>query len=1015
MKLSTIWLIIITTFFILGLFRVAWITYHIPAEQIQAQNGVIDFTEFDFNSKKTVTLRGEWEFYPDEFIDSEQFQAGAVEKRYEMIPHNWQSDYDDIQYGTYRLTILLPENDDHLYGMKIIEISTAANIYLNGKLLGTYGKASSSADEATGKFGPETFLIHPETNEVELIIHASNFDFSYSGGMSKAILFGQENAIISASQQSKQLQLVVGIIFFLHSLYAFLILFLSKGKIKTPLHYFGIMLILHGFTILIDDDVVLTLPVDVVTHLKILLCLFMSTLFSLLVFIKQIFAVTNRSFRFFIYFYVILLLIIIVAPLGSALPLGVGMGTYFLIAFIFLYRVTIKKVRSGFKDGIFVILFLTSYLSNIIWGGLIKGNLVQLPYYPFDFVLSIIFIAILLIKQHIHTIEINLEQTEKLKQADKLKDEFLANTSHEVRNPLHGIINIAQSLLDNEQNLTKQNRENLELLINIGKRMNVTLNDLTAVSELKEGKVHLRKEPVNLHAVSRTIINMLEFLKEGKQIELRSNISASFPKIIADENRLIQIMFNLVHNAIKYTEEGHITIDATYDDDYCTIYVKDTGIGIDNTVIEKIFQPYERLYQTHSNYITGIGIGLSVSKQLVELHGGTISFKSSDQGTTFQFTIPMHDAVYENDVAIEEALNEDDVLDTSLKEQASEPHEAILPTFNNKRAKILIVDDDPVNIKVLKEMLRHNYTIFSALNGKQALEHIDRERLDLVIADVMMPHMSGYELTLKIREKYSLIELPVLLMTARGLPEDIETAFHYGANDYLVKPVNALELKTRIEALTFLKFSVKESLQKEAALLKAQIQPHFLFNTLNSIAALGRFDPDRMIELLEAFGTYLERSFANKNVQDEIPLQDEIELIEAYLHIEKERFGDRIHVLFDIDDDINVLIPPLSIQPLVENAIQHGILAKLEGGTVSIIIKEIGDRVKVMIKDDGVGMNEAQIEKALQLSYDPNQGIGIHNINRRLIQLYGSGITIDSVVDEGTTVSFEVPFREVEN
>lgn len=474
-------------------------------------------------------------------------------------------------------------------------------------------------------------------------------------------------------------------------------------------------------------------------------------------------------------------------------------------------------------------------------------------------------------------------------------------------------------------------------------------------------------------------------------------------------------MFNLAYNAIKYTEEGHITIDATYDDDYCTIFVKDTGIGIEPDVAEKIFQPYERLHQSNAKYNSGIGIGLSVSKQLVELHGGTITFQSSEQGTTFQFTIPMHDVVNESNAAHDEVVYEEQVLDTSLKELASEQHEVDISTLNDKKAKILIVDDDPVNIKVLKEILRHNYTIFSALNGEQALELIDSERLDLVIADVMMPQMSGYELTFKIREKYSLIELPVLLMTARGLPEDIETAFQYGANVYLVKPVNALELKTRIAALTLLKFSVKDSLQKEAALLRAQIQPHFLYNTLNSIAALGRFDSDRMIELLEAFGTYLERSFANKNVQDEIPLQDEIELIHAFVHIEKERFGERVHVVFDIDDDINVLIPPLSIQPLVENAIQHGILAKMEGGTISIIIKQVGNHVQVMIKDDGVGMSEEQIDKVLRLSYDADYGSVIQNINRRLIQLYGSGITIDSELNKGTTVSFKVPYRKVEN
>src|SRR5699024_641867 len=145
--------------------------------------------------------------------------------------------------------------------------------------------------------------------------------------------------------------------------------------------------------------------------------------------------------------------------------------------------------------------------------------------------------------------------------------------------------------------------------------------------------------------------------------------------------------------------------------------------------------------------------------------------------------------------------------------------------------------------------------------GAKALQLLEIGEWDLVIADVMMPRMSGYELTEEIRKKFTVAEIPILLLTARSQEVDIYTGFHSGANDYVTKPANALELKARVKALSGLRQAVKEQLKMEAAWLQAQIQPHFLFNTLNTIASLGVKDTKRMFKLLEEFGNYLYKSF----------------------------------------------------------------------------------------------------------------------------------------------------------
>ncbi|WP_338148621.1 response regulator [Brevibacillus humidisoli] len=188
-----------------------------------------------------------------------------------------------------------------------------------------------------------------------------------------------------------------------------------------------------------------------------------------------------------------------------------------------------------------------------------------------------------------------------------------------------------------------------------------------------------------------------------------------------------------------------------------------------------------------------------------------------------------------------------------------------VPPAGDEKANLLIVDDDPVNLKVLIGMLSSEaYNVRTVTSAREALEWLAIEQWDMLIADVMMPHMSGYELTQKVRERFSAAELPVLLLTARSEPADIYTGFMSGANDYVTKPVDAMELKYRIWSLTTLKQSVNERLRLEAAYLQAQIHPHFLFNTLNSIMALSEWDTDRMRKLGDAFTSYLRISFDNR-------------------------------------------------------------------------------------------------------------------------------------------------------
>lgn len=339
--------------------------------------------------------------------------------------------------------------------------------------------------------------------------------------------------------------------------------------------------------------------------------------------------------------------------------------------------------------------------------------------------------------------------------------------------------------------------------------------------------------------------------------------------------------------------------------------------------------------------------------------------------------------------------------------------QSVLPSSDGK-INILAVDDDPVNLKVLVSILSlEEYNIRTTVSVQEALDLLVAQRWDLLIADVMMPHMSGYELTQKVREHFSISELPVLLLTARSQPADIYAGFVSGANDYVTKPVDAVELKYRVRSLTTLKKSVDERLRMEAAYLQAQIHPHFLFNTLNSIMALSDIDTEKMLNLGEAFSSYLRISFDFLNSGELVALSHELELVRAYLYIEKARFEERLSVEWDLDPGIEeLMLPPLTIQPLVENAVRHGIFNKLKGGTIYIRIVRQNGYTLVEVRDDGKGLEEAEVRQLLDQPIRRNGGIGLSNTNRRLMQMYGKGLSIYSQPDKGTTVSFIIPVRK---
>lgn len=284
---------------------------------------------------------------------------------------------------------------------------------------------------------------------------------------------------------------------------------------------------------------------------------------------------------------------------------------------------------------------------------------------------------------------------------------------------------------------------------------------------------------------------------------------------------------------------------------------------------------------------------------------------------------------------------------------------------------ILAVDDDPVNLQVIVNVLAHEpFCILLAKDGEEALRILEQESsIDLVILDVMMPRLSGYEVARRIRERYALSELPILLVTVKNEPEDMLNGYSAGANDFLTKPFYTHELRARVRTLLALKNSVDEVIRTELDFLRAQIKPHFLYNALNTIVGICPRDPKKASYLLTELSHFLRGSFDFQSKAKFVPLSTEIELVQSYTAIEKARFEERLQVDLDSDDTTDCMIPPLSIQPLVENAIRHGIMNKLNGGTVRVRVRRDEGWIHIAVEDNGVGIPN---EKLSDLLNDPS-------------------------------------------
>lgn len=410
------------------------------------------------------------------------------------------------------------------------------------------------------------------------------------------------------------------------------------------------------------------------------------------------------------------------------------------------------------------------------------------------------------------------EVAESLRRMDRLKDEFLANTSHELRTPLQGIIGLAESMLDGAAGrISEAAASNLSMIVNSGQRLASLVNDILDFSKMRTHELVLHKKAVDLRVAVEVVMRLSAPLAEVKSLELINEVDDNVPSVLADEDRLQQILHNLIGNAVKFTDSGSVRVRAIDEHGRVRVQVIDTGPGIAEEDRERIFESFEQVEESATRVHGGTGLGLAVTRNLVQLHGGSIDLESRvGEGSIFSFSLQSatasegeeaHPVLKEEAEGAWQAVSgpaRAPLLGRALSVEAS-----VAPQVDDDggaasgddRIRILVVDDEPVNQQVmLNHLSLQHYDVLQAENGMRALELLaGGEKVDLVLLDVMMPKLSGFEVCREIRRTHLPTQLPVVMVTARTQMADLKQGLQVGANDYITKPVAKGELLARIK------------------------------------------------------------------------------------------------------------------------------------------------------------------------------------------------------------------------
>lgn len=407
-------------------------------------------------------------------------------------------------------------------------------------------------------------------------------------------------------------------------------------------------------------------------------------------------------------------------------------------------------------------------------------------------------------------------------ESEKVKHDFLANMSHEIRTPMNAVMGMTNLLIDTS--ITDHQKYYLDAIKNASNTLLYIINDILDLSKMEAGKMELENIDFSINHVVKQVEQTLEHKAEEKGLTFDCQVNSNIDVItLGDPVRLLQVLINLINNAIKFTEKGSVKLEVSKDEEASGIKfsILDTGVGIPQDKIDTIFESFSQANKSDTRKFGGTGLGLTISKQLVELMGGSIEISSEvDKGTEFHFTINFElgsKEEYWARIHAEEALN-GNILDD---------------------LRILVVDDNEYNCVVAKDTLetKSKAKVIAVDSAKKAIQILEEQPFDVVLMDVQMPEMNGFEATQHIRNKFNapLNNIPIIALTASVLKTDVDRCKEAGMDGYIPKPFKVSQLINGIsEVLGLSKGNIEDSKLLE-------VEPQIDLNTVTNLNYLTNF------------------------------------------------------------------------------------------------------------------------------------------------------------------------------